>query len=260
MVQRNGSSLRRIDISARRQRDMKHSIQWLSHSFFRVETAQGKVIIFDPWITGNQFCPIGIDGIAQADLILVSHDHFDHASDVTEIARKTGATVVGCPETVGKLKTGQALPEGQVIYWGIGMNIGGTAKVGDISVTMTQAFHSSETGVPAGYILKLEDETTIYHAGDTGIFSSMRLLGELYPIDVALLPIGGCFTMGPVQAAHAAAMIRPKKVIPMHYKTFPILEQDATSFVSLMKKTAPDVEVIVLEPGQTYQYGSLLNS
>ncbi|MDO8720831.1 MAG: metal-dependent hydrolase [Syntrophales bacterium] len=233
---------------------MPDSIRWLSHSFFKVETSRGKVIIIDPWITNNPLCPVKLDDIDKADLVLVTHDHFDHSSNVTEIATKTGATVVGCPETVGKLKTGQALPEGQVIFWGIGMNIGGTARVGDISITMTQALHSSETGVPAGYIIKLEDGTTIYHAGDTGIFSSMKLLGELYDIDIALLPIGGCFTMDPMQAAHAVKMIKPKKVIPMHYKTFPILEQDASRFVSMVKEASPEVEVIVLNPGQEYKH------
>jgi len=235
---------------------MANSIKWLSHAFFQVETSQCKVILIDPWITGNPLCPVKLEDITRADLVLVTHDHFDHASNVADISRKTGATVVGCPETVGKLKTGQALPEGQVIFWGIGMNIGGTAQVGEISITMTQALHSSETGVPTGYIIKLEDGTTIYHAGDTGIFKSMELLGELYNIDIALLPIGSCFTMDPLQAAHAVKMIKPKKVIPMHYKTFPILEQDASRFVSLVKEKAPDVEVIVLDPGQEYTCGS----
>jgi L-ascorbate metabolism protein UlaG (beta-lactamase superfamily) len=231
---------------------MPNSIKWLSHSFFRVETSKGKVIFIDPWITNNPLCPVKLEDINKADLVLVTHDHFDHSANVADIANKTGATVVGCPETVGKLKTGQGLPEGQVVFWGIGMNIGGTAKVGDISITMTQALHSSETGVPTGYIVKLEDGTTIYHAGDTGIFSSMKLLGELYNIDIALLPIGSCFTMDPVQAAHAVKLIKPKKVIPMHYRTFPILEQDASRFVSLAKEKTPEVEIIVLAPGEAY--------
>ena len=229
---------------------MSNSIKWLGHSCFMIRTARGKVIVIDPWITGNPLCPIQLEEITQADFVLVTHDHFDHASHATDIAKQTGATVVGCPETVGRLKTGQALPEGQVVFWGIGMNIGGTVQAGDISLTMTQALHSSETGVPTGYIIKLEDGTTIYHAGDTGIFSSMQLLGELYPIDVALLPIGGCFTMDSYQAAQAVKMIKPGKVIPMHYRTFPILEQDASRFVSLVKEKTPNVEVVVLEPGQ----------
>jgi len=232
---------------------MANSLRWLSHAFFRVETDGGKVIYIDPWITNNPLCPIKLEDIDRGDIVMVTHDHFDHSSNVVEIANKTQATVIGCPEIVGKLKTGQGLAEGQVVFWGIGMNIGGTAKVGEISITMTQAFHSSETGVPAGYIIKLEDGTTIYHAGDTGIFASMKLLGQLYPIDIALLPIGGCFTMDPYQAAQALSLLKPKKAIPMHYKTFPILEQNADNFVKLAKEKAPEVEVIVLSPGDSYQ-------
>ncbi len=232
---------------------MSNSIKWLGHAFFQVETSTGMVIIIDPWITGNPLCPVKIEDVRKADLVLITHDHFDHASNAADIAKNTGATVVGCPETIGKLKTGQALPEGQAIFWGIGMNIGGTAQVGDISITMTQALHSSETGVATGYIIKLEDGTTIYHAGDTGIFNSMKLLGELYNIDIALLPIGSCFTMDSLQAAYAVKMINAKKVIPMHYRTFPILEQEASRFVSLVKEKAPEAEVIVLEPGQEYK-------
>jgi L-ascorbate metabolism protein UlaG (beta-lactamase superfamily) len=100
----------------------------------------------------------------------------------------------------------------------------------------------------------LEDGTTLYHAGDTGIFESMKTLGELYPIDVAMLPIGSVFTMDPVQAARATKMISPKKVIPMHFKTFPILVQDSSGFIDLIKKEAPHVEGIPLNPGEEYGY------
>lgn len=229
-----------------------NSIKWLSHACFSIQTSRGKTILIDPWITDNPLCPVTIDDIDKVDIILVTHDHFDHSVNVTEISQKTGATVIGFPETVGRLKTGQSLPEGNVIFGGIGMNIGGTATVDDIAITMTQAFHSSETGAPCGYIIKLEDGSTIYHAGDTGIFESMKTLGDLYDIDVALLPIGSCFTMDPFQAAAALTLLNPKKAIPMHYKTFPILEQDAAGFVELAKAQAPDVEVIVLDPGQDY--------
>jgi len=117
---------------------------------------------------------------------------------------------------------------------------------------MIQAFHSSQTGNPAGYIVKLEDGYSIYHAGDTGIFSSMKLLGDLFTIDLALLPIGGVFTMDPVQASVAAKLLEAKAVIPMHYKTFPILEQDASSFAEIMKKEASDIQVVILDPGQEH--------
>ncbi|MFZ3115838.1 MAG: metal-dependent hydrolase [Syntrophales bacterium] len=232
---------------------MSLSIKWLGHSCFLVKTSRDKVLFIDPWITGNPLCPWQLKDIRRADMVLVTHDHFDHASNAADIVRQTGALLIGCPETVGRLKTGHALPEGQVVFGGIGMNIGGTFHAQGISITMTQALHSSETGVPAGYIIKTEDGATIYHAGDTGIFGSMQLLGELYSIDIALLPIGSCFTMDPQQAAAAVKMLQPKIVIPMHYRTFPILEQDASRFVKMVKEKAPEVEVIVLEPGQEYK-------
>ncbi len=227
-----------------------NSIKWLSHASFSIQTSGDKVILIDPWITGNPLSPIGLDDITQADLILVTHDHFDHSGDAGPIAKKTGGVVVGMPETVSKIKEDHGLSEDNIVFGGFGMNIGGTAVVDDIAVTMTQAFHSSESGAPSGYIIRLEDGTTIYHAGDTGIFDSMRVLGDLYPIDVALLPIGSVFTMDPVQAVAALAMLKPKKVIPMHYKTFPILEQDASAFVKLAGQEMPDVEVVVLDPNQ----------
>ncbi len=239
---------------------MSISLKWLGHACFMVQTVKGRVLIIDPWITGNPLCPVELKDISQADLVLVTHDHFDHASNAADIAKQTGAMVVGCPETVGRLKLGQALPEGQVILGGIGMNIGGTFRAGEISITMTQALHSSETGVPVGYVIKLEDGTTLYHAGDTGIFGSMELLGKMYEIDIAFLPIGGCFTMDPLQAAEAVKMLRPRLVIPMHYRTFPILEQDASPFVKLVKERRPESEVVVLEPGQEYKYRSVLDS
>jgi L-ascorbate metabolism protein UlaG (beta-lactamase superfamily) len=114
--------------------------------------------------------------------------------------------------------------------------------------------HSSRTANPAGYIIRLENGFTLYHAGDTGIFSSMKLLGEFYNIDLALLPIGGVFTMDPKQASMAARLLGVNTVIPMHYRTFPALEQDASYFKKIMDKEAPEVKVIVLEPGQEYLF------
>lgn len=227
-------------------------ITWLGHSCFQIHTSGGKVLFIDPWITGNPVCPVKLDDITKAHIVMVTHDHFDHIADAAGISKKTGAVVIGFPETVGKLKTGHALPEGNVVFGGIGMNIGGTASIEGISITMTQAFHSSETGMPGGYIIRLEDGITIYHSGDTGIFASMALLGELYNLDLAMLPIGSCFTMDSFQAAQALKLLKPKRVMPMHYKTFPILEQDASRFVNQANREAPNVEVIVLKPGEEY--------
>jgi len=232
---------------------MAKSIKWLSHSGFVITSPEGKTIVIDPWIEGNPLCPIKLDDIKAADIVLVSHDHFDHVGNAVDIAKKTGAIVVAPPETVARFQTELGLAMENVAY-GMGMNIGGTAEIKGIKLTMTQAFHSTQTACCAGYIIRLDDGTTIYHAGDTGIFDSMRLLGDLYPLDLALLPIGSVFTMDPYQAAKALTLLRPKRAIPMHYRTFPILEQSADNFVALAKKEAPGVEVIVLEPGQEYSF------
>jgi L-ascorbate metabolism protein UlaG (beta-lactamase superfamily) len=231
----------------------KFSIRWLSHAGFIIVSPDGKTVIIDPWIVDNPLCPVRLDDISAADIVLVTHDHFDHIGNAVDIVRKTGATLVSAPETARKLQS-MGVPSENVIYGGYGMNIGGSAEIKGITVTMTQAFHSSETASPVGYILKLEDGTSIYHAGDTGIFSSMRLLRELYRIDLALLPIGGVFTMDPVQASKALTLLKPKTVIPMHYRTFPILEQDANRFKKLAKKVNPKVRVVILDPGQEFTF------
>ncbi len=232
---------------------MAKSVKWLSHAGFIITSPEGKVVIIDPWIEGNPLSPIKLDDIKAADIVLVSHDHFDHVGNAVDIAKKTGAIVVAPPETVARFQTELGLPAENVVY-SMGMNIGGSTDIKGIKVTMTQAFHSTQTASCTGYIIKLEDGTTIYHAGDTGIFESMRLLGELYPLDLALLPIGSIFTMDPYQAAKALTLLRPKRAMPMHYRTFPILEQSADNFVTLAKKEAPGVEIIVLEPGQEYSF------
>jgi L-ascorbate metabolism protein UlaG (beta-lactamase superfamily) len=231
----------------------KTIIKWISHAGFQITTGAGKIIYIDPWFDN----PIGgftLDDVKGATLVLVTHDHFDHVGQAPDIVKKTGGLLVANVETGRRLQSEFHIPAEKVCYFGYGMNIGGNLVYEGISVTMTQAFHSTATGAPCGYIIKLEDGTTIYHAGDTGIFDSMRLFGELYQIDLAMLPIGSVFTMDPFQAAKAAKMIAPKKVIPIHYKTFPILVQDPKDFISLAKKEAPGVEVVALEPGQEYTY------
>jgi L-ascorbate metabolism protein UlaG (beta-lactamase superfamily) len=231
----------------------KTTIKWISHSGFQITTSTGKVIYIDPWFE-NPIGGFALDDVKGAALVLVTHDHFDHVGQAPDIVKKTGGLLVANVETGRRLQSEFHIPAEKVCYFGYGMNIGGNLVYEGISVTMTQAFHSTATGAPCGYVIKLEDGTTIYHSGDTGIFDSMRLFGELYQIDVAMLPIGSVFTMDPFQAAKATKMISPKKVIPMHYKTFPILVQDSKDFVSLAKKEAPGVEVIQLNPGQEYSY------
>ncbi|RZN37163.1 MAG: metal-dependent hydrolase [Methanosarcinales archaeon] len=229
------------------------SIQWLGHATFKITTSDGKTVLIDPWITDNPKCPINLSDITEADIILVTHDHFDHISDVVELANTTGATVVCQPETAQRLISEKNLSKSQVIHEK-GMNTGGSVKIENVTITMTQAFHSSETGDPTGYIIRTKDGTTIYHAGDTGIFQSMKLLGEIYDIDIALLPIGSVFTMDPIQAAHSLKLIKPKIAIPMHYGTFPILIPTTDEFVTEAHRHAPNVKIVTLNTGETYEY------
>jgi L-ascorbate metabolism protein UlaG (beta-lactamase superfamily) len=235
----------------------KASIKWLGHGTFIITSSQGKRVITDPWIRENPTCPDKLEDLPSIDLITVSHDHFDHAADVAEISQRFGAMVAAQPETAGRFKSDLGLAEDRVVNSGFGMNIGGSVTVQGITIVMTQAFHSSETGTASGYIIKLEDDTTFYHAGDTGIFSSMKVLGELYPLDVALLPIGGAFTMDPLQAAAALQLLAPKAVIPMHFKTFPFLAQGPDEFIESAKAKAPNVQIIVMSPGEEHDFSSL---
>jgi len=226
-------------------------IKWLGHAGFQITTENEKIIIIDPWLTDNPLATSQAKDITKADFVLVTHDPFDHIADAAGIVKATGAILVGMPETVGRLKEEAAIPDSQIVF-GVGMNIGGTVTSDGISITMTQAFHSSQTASPAGYIIQLENGFTLYHAGDTGIFSSMKILGETFHINLAMLPIGGVFTMDPKQATFAAKLLEVDMVIPMHYKTFPILEKDTSSYVKIMRKEAPNIEVIVLDPGEEY--------
>lgn len=230
----------------------KASLRWLSHAGFIISSPEGRTIIIDPWIEDNPLCPIKLDDIKAADVVLVTHDHYDHLGSAVDIAKRTGAILVAPPETVHRFESEMELPAQNIVYGGRGMNIGASTNIAGIIITMTQAFHSSRTASAVGYVMKLENGTTIYHAGDTGIFESMRLLGEMYNPDVALLPIGSVYTMDPLQAAWATMLLQPKIVIPMHYKTRSVLEQDASRFIDLVKIKAPGVEVVALEPGQEY--------
>jgi L-ascorbate metabolism protein UlaG (beta-lactamase superfamily) len=228
---------------------MPHSVKWLGHAACQITTENGSVILIDPWISGNPSCPVKREDIGRVDLILVTHDHFDHlGTDIPDLVKATGATVIAQPELANALQ--EAGVGADNIIYGMGMNIGGQVEAAGIKVVMTQAFHSGTAGEAVGYIIILEDGKTIYHAGDTGIFASMEILGSLYNIDLALLPIGSVFVMDPLQAAHSLTMLKPRKVVPIHYGTFPILVQDAGEFIKLAREKAPEVEIEAIKPGQ----------
>lgn len=230
---------------------MSTTLRWLGHAGWEIVTPRGKRILIDAWLSQNPVAPVKIADLGKCDYALVTHDHGDHASDVVEIARTTGAVMVGQPEVVRRY-TEQAKAQGHSIQ-AIGMNIGGTVDLGGVRVTMTDAYHSSETGTPAGYILTLEDGKVIFHMGDTGLHVNFSTWGELFDIDVVLIPIGDHYTMGARQAAHALKWLKPKHALPMHYKTFPLLAQSADELRRYARETAPDVQIHELEPGEMFR-------
>ena len=226
------------------------AITWLGHSSFRLRTPGGKEVLFDPWYTGNPSFPASARP-KSADVILISHGHSDHVTDAAAMAKETGATVVGIWEITAWLgSSGIKNVEP--------MNKGGTIDVKGLRITMTDARHSSSTdkdltylGEAAGFIVKLENGQTIYFAGDTSLFGDMKLIGELYRPDIAFLPIGDRFTMGPDTAAMAAKWLSVKQVVPMHYGTFPLLTGTPYQLEQHLKGTG--IEVLKLQPGETAQ-------
>lgn len=228
------------------------AITWLGHSTFVITTPGGKRIVTDPWIEGNPVCPAGTR-IDAADLILLTHGHSDHSTDILPVARATNAPVVAIFELAVWLQ-GKGLQNVQ------GMGIGGTVPVAGLEVTMVPAVHSSSVienglpvcvGVPTGFVVRMENEQAFYFAGDTAFFGDMRLIFEIHRPDIAFLPIGDRYTMGPEGAALAARMLAVRQVVPMHYGTFPELTGRPERLETLL---APyGIDVLVLKPGETAQ-------
>jgi len=227
-----------------------NTLTWNGHANFQIITPNLSLII-DPWFEGNPSACIGSDACGQVDLILITHDHDDHVGQAVDISRSSGSHVMAVVETAHRLME-LGVPQDRIVN-GIGFNIGGTVEFNSVKVTMIQAFHSSQTGTPVGYIITLEDGTTVYHAGDTGLFSSMELYGKLFDIDLALLPIGGVFTMDPPQAALACSLLNCKQVVPMHWGSFPVLEQSTDAFAAELKKIGATTSLISLQPGQSIE-------
>ena len=240
------------------QLDRGCKITWLGHAAFRVESPKGKVILIDPWL-GNPKAPAGaLDALTRVDALLPTHAHGDHLGDTIEIARRFQPEIP-CVYELHLYLSGKGLEKT------LPMNKGGAQTVaGGIQVTMVSADHSAGYqddaiapkralygGEPCGFVVELENGFRLYHAGDTNVFGDMKLIGELYKPEVALLPIGGLFTMGPREAAMAARLVGAPKVIPMHYGTFPPL---AGTPAELAKElSGSGIEVIALTPGETLQ-------
>ncbi|MCS7131382.1 MAG: metal-dependent hydrolase [Hadesarchaea archaeon] len=224
---------------------MDDHIKWLGHSAFEI-SIDNKIMLIDPFLTGNPKATIKASEIQRVDIVCVTHDHHDHLGDSIELCRRLKATFVGIYE-LGVYAQREGIDDV------VAMNIGATVQVKGFKISMVPAFHSANRGAPVGFVVE-SGGIKIYHAGDTALFGDMQMIGRIYSPDVALLPIGGYYTMGPVEAVEAARFISPKVVIPMHYLTFPVLEQSAERFVRLLEDRVPHVRAVVLKPGEIYEY------
>ncbi len=228
------------------------NITWYGHSNVRIFDGALSVLV-DPFFAGNPLCPVDWKSVPAPDLVLVTHDHGDHAGQALEICKASGA-MLGCVVGTGARFLEAGLPASQ-LFAGIGFNMGGTVEHKGIRVTMIPAFHSSETGVPAGYIVRMTSGFTFYHAGDTCVFGDMALWGELYPLDLALLPIGGFFTMDARQAALACKLLKTKALLPMHWGTFPVLAPQTDELRGELGRQAPNCRMIAVKPGESVDLG-----
>ena len=219
-------------------------ITWLGHSAFKIEVAE-KIVLVDPWLTGNPVAAVKASEITKADVVYVTHDHHDHLGDAFDICKRTGAIFVAIVDLA-------RYAEENGIKNIEGLNIGGSIETKGLKLIVVQATHTASRGVPTGVIIE-EEGKAIYHAGDTGLFGDMRLIGELYKLDLALIPMGGYYTMDAKEATEAVKLLNPKVVIPMHYKTFPVLAKSADEFARTVREKTPKVKVVVLNPGESYQ-------
>ena len=213
-------------------------ITWLGHSGIKLEGS--KTVFIDPFLTGNPAASITPDEITEADVVVVTHHHGDHLGDAFPICKKTGASLVSVHEVAVEAEA-EGIPSE-------GMNIGGTVEAKGVKIHMVQALHSAEKGDPTGVVIEM-DGKTIYHAGDTGLTYDMKLIGEFFKPELSLIPIGDRYTMGVPSATKAVEFIQTKKVIPIHYNTFPIVSADPEEFKRSVGNMA---EVIILQPGESY--------
>jgi len=227
-------------------------ITWLGHATVLIRTAKGTTLLIDPFIAQNPKYPKTFELPSKIDYILLTHGHGDHISDVVPVATKHGSTVVAIYELADYV-AGQ----GVALDKTMGMNLGGTVQLGDVAVSMVEAKHSSGAqdkngthyvGVAAGYVLSVAGGPVLYHSGDTHVFGDMRVIAELYHPEVAMLPIGGFYTMGPKEAALAARYVGAKTILPLHFGTFPPLKGTPEELASLLD---PGIEVVPWKPGET---------
>lgn len=227
-------------------------ITWLGHATVLIQTAKGTNILIDPFIADNPRYPKDFKLPSKIHFVLLTHGHGDHISDVVPVAEKHDSTVVAIYELADYVSK-------QGVEKTIGMNLGGTVQLEEVAASMVEAKHSSGAqdkhgthyvGVAAGYVLTIQDSQVLYHAGDTAVFGDMKLIGEFYHPEVALLPIGGHFTMGPKEAAWASRFLGAKTILPLHFGTFPPLKGTPGELATLVDA---GVRVVQWSPGETFQ-------
>lgn len=223
------------------------TLTWLGHAAFRMDTPGGKRVYFDPWL-GNPKCPEDERSPERVDVIALTHGHDDHVGETVELAKRFDCPVVAQVELRGWLN-GQGLEPDMTQSF----NKGGTVEAEGVRFTLTDAKHSSAcpdgtyAGEAAGFVVEVENGTKLYFAGDTCVFGDMQLIGRIYEPDVAILPIGGHYTMDPREAAVALELLGVKRCIPCHYGTFELLAGTPDE----LRERAPHVEVIAPEPGES---------
>lgn len=233
----------------------KMKIEYFGHSAFKIVSEEGLIMLIDPFISNNPLCSTPVETI-DADVILITHGHSDHFGDALEIANNSGATIITTAEIANFVQR-QGINA-------IAMNIGGTVSINNlVNVTMTDARHTSsidfteeveEGGSATGFVITLESGKKIYHAGDTGLFGDMKtVIGDIYKPDIALIPIGDKYTMGIEDAAIAAKWLQSRIVIPMHYNTFPGIEQDVELFAKNVEDEIIGTMTVPLMPGEDYR-------
>ncbi|MBI4530427.1 MAG: metal-dependent hydrolase [Candidatus Latescibacteria bacterium] len=240
------------------------NITFLGHASFLFETEASEKIFFDPWLDDNPVCSLNIADVKEAHVACVTHGHLDHIGDSIAICKQTGATLIGSPEIA-------MFANKYDVKYDVNscpLNIGGSAKIGTVTYTQVRADHSTSMAEPdwlqtmnysadgsvCGFVLTTDSGIVLYDSGDTGVFLDMQLISQMYGVQVAILPVGGKYTMGVREAARAISLIRPEVMIPCHYNTFPNQMADINELRRQAHDLSPHTRVVELKPGETYSY------